>query len=135
MRGRQTSADLVGGLQSLVGRQTADAAQQGRQVLTVDVLHGEKVLAVHLADVVNTTDIRVRNLASVPHLGMKPGQGSGIRLERSRKKLQGHNNSKLKILSAVDVAHAAAPQQSDDTISLDENSAWRESSALWRVRT
>ena len=51
------------------------------QVLAVDVLHGEKVLAVHLTDVVNATDIRVRNLAGIPHLSMKPGESRGIILE------------------------------------------------------
>ena len=69
------------GFQSLIGGQAADAAQQGRKILAVDVLHGEKVLAVHLPDVVDPTDIRVRNLACVPHLGMKPGQSRGILLE------------------------------------------------------
>ena len=81
MRGCQTGADLVRGLQSLVRRQTTYAAQQRCKVLAVDVLHGEKVLPVHLADVVYTTDIRVRNLASVPHLGMKPRESRGIILE------------------------------------------------------
>ena len=74
----QTSADLVRGLQSLVRWQTTYAAQQRRQVLAVDVLHGEKVLPVHLTDVVNTTDIRVRNLAGVPHLSMKSCESRSI---------------------------------------------------------
>jgi hypothetical protein len=34
---------LVRGLQSLVAGQAADAAQQGRKILAVDVLHGEGV--------------------------------------------------------------------------------------------
>ena len=81
VRGGETSADLVRGLQSLVAGQAADAAQQRRKILAVDVLHGEKVLAVHLADVVDATDIRVRNLAGIPHFGMKAGQSRGIILE------------------------------------------------------
>ena len=135
MRGGQAGADLVRGLQSLVRGQAADAAQQRREVLAVDVLHGEKVLAVHLADVVNPTDIRMRNLAGVPHLRMKPGESRGIVLERGGKKLQGHNIPELEIFGAVDFAHAAAPQQSHDPVSLDENRARRESAASWRVRT
>jgi hypothetical protein len=72
---------LAGFLQSLIGGQAADAAQQRRQVLTVDVLHGEKMLAIHLADVVNATDIRVRNLAGISYLGVKTGQSRGVILE------------------------------------------------------
>ena len=81
MRGCQTGADLVRGFQSLVRRQTPDAAQQRRQILTIDVLHGEKVLAVHLPNVVNPANIRMRNLARVPYLSMKPGQSRCIILE------------------------------------------------------
>src|ERR1700693_4940639 len=102
MRGCQTGADLVRGLQSLVRWQTTYAAQQRRQVLAVDVLHGEKVLAVDFTDVVNATDIRMRNLAGITHLGMKPCESRGIMLERRRKKLQGHNIPELEVLSAVD---------------------------------
>jgi hypothetical protein len=39
------------------------------------------------------------------------------------------------ILGAVDFTHPAAPQQSDDSISLEQNSARRESSTLGRVRS
>src|SRR5271165_3371114 len=135
MRGCQTSADLVRGLQSLVRRQATYAAQQRRQVLAVDVLHGEKVLPVDLADVVNATDIRVRNLAGIPHLSMKSRESRGIVLERGRKKLEGHNIPELEIFSSVNFAHAPAPQQSDDPIPLDENRARRESPALRGVRS
>src|SRR5580700_2955406 len=127
MRSRQTNADLVRGFQSLVRWKAADAAQQGRKILAVDVLHGKKVLAVDLANVVDTTDIRVRNLTGVAYLGVKPCKRRGIMLDRSGKKLQGYNNAELKILSAVDFAHAATSQKSDDPIPLDENSAWRKS--------
>src|ERR1039457_1630988 len=112
MRGCQTGADLVRGLQGLVWWQTTYAAQQRRQVLAVDVFHGEKVLPVHLADVVNATDIRVRNLAGITHLGMKCCERRGIILERGRKKLEGYNIAKLEIFSSVDLAHAAAAPQS-----------------------
>ena len=135
MRGREASADLVRGFQSLVRRQTADAAQQRRKVLAIDVLHGEKVLAVHLTDVVNATDIRVRNLAGVSHFRMKPGESRSIVLQRGGKKLESYNIAELEILRAVDFAHAAASQQSNDPIPLDENSARRESPASWRART
>src|SRR5208283_5500897 len=123
VRGRQTGADLVRGLQSLIRWQTTYAAQQRRQVLAVDVLHGEKVLPVHLTDVVNATDIRVRNLAGITDLGVKRCQSRRVVLERGGKKLEGYNIAELEILSAVDFAHAATAKQSDDPIPLDQNSA------------
>src|SRR5271168_2689161 len=129
MRGSESGADLVRGFQSLVRRQAAYAAQQGRKVLTVDVLHGEKVFAIHLPDVVNPTDIRVRNLTGVTHLSMKPGESCGIILERGGKKLECHNIPKFEILSAIHFAHAAASQQSHNPIPLRENRTRRESPA------
>ena len=135
MRGGKASADLVRGLQSLVRGQAADAAQQRRKVLAVDVLHGEKVLAIDLADVVNAANIGMRDLAGVTHFSMKPGESRGIILQRGGKKLEGYDIAEFEILGAIDFAHAAAPQQSDDPIPLDENSAGRESAALRRART
>src|SRR5271166_329518 len=135
MGGRQTGADLMRGLQSLVRWQTTYAAQQRRQVLTVDVLHSEKMLPAHLTDVVYATDIRVRNLASVTDLSMKSCESRGIVLQRGRKKLECYNIAQLEILSAINFAHAAAAKQSDDPIPLDKNSARRESSALRWVRS
>jgi hypothetical protein len=91
------------------------------------------VLAVHLTDVINAADIRVRNLTSVPHLSMKPRESRGIILEGGGKKLESYNIPELEIFSAVDFAHAAATQGSDDPIPLNENSAGRESRALQRT--
>jgi hypothetical protein len=87
MRGGKAGADLVRGLQSLVRGQATDAAQQRRKVLAVDVLHGEKVLPIDLADIVDATDIRMRYLAGVTHLSMKTGESRGIILERGGKNL------------------------------------------------
>ena len=81
VRGGESGADLVRGFQSLVRRHAANAAQQRSQVLAVDVLHGEEVLALDLADVVNAADIRMRNLTRVSHFGVKSGQSRGIFLE------------------------------------------------------
>ena len=133
VRGRQTGADLVRRLQSLVRWQTTYATQQRRQVLAVDVLHGEKVLPVDLTDVVNATDIGVRNLAGIPYLSMKPCKSRGVILKRGGKKLESYDIPELEILRAVDFAHSTAAKQSNDPIPLDEDSAGRESRALQRT--
>jgi hypothetical protein len=65
---------------------------------------------------------------------MKTGESRGIILERGGKKLEGHNIPKFEILSAIDFSHAPTPQQRHNPVSFGENSARRESPALWRVR-
>jgi hypothetical protein len=87
------------------------------------------VLTVHLANVVNATNIGVRNLAGVSHFRMKPGQSRGIVLQRGGKKLESYNMAELKILCAIDFTHAAAAQQSNDPVSFGKNCARRESAA------
>ncbi len=66
--GRQPRAELARDLHRLVLGQPADAAQQRRQVLAVDVLHGQVVVAVDLADVVDAADVGVGDLAGDPDL-------------------------------------------------------------------
>jgi hypothetical protein len=65
---------------------------------------------------------------------MKTGESRGIILERGGKKLEGYNIPKFEILSTINFAHAAAPEQRHNPIPLGENSAGRKSPALWRVR-
>jgi len=50
---RQTRAKLLGDLEALVPGQTPDAAQQTFQIFAVDKLHRQKVLALHLVDVID----------------------------------------------------------------------------------
>jgi hypothetical protein len=49
---RQTRSKLLGNLDALVPGQTPDATQQTFQVLAIDKLHRQKVLAIHLVDVI-----------------------------------------------------------------------------------
>jgi hypothetical protein len=126
---------LVRGFQSLVGGQATDAAQQGGKILTVDVLHGEKMLAVYLTDVVNAAHIGMRDLAGIANFSMKAGKSRGIVLQGSGKQLESDNVAEFEILGAVNLAHAAAPQQSHDSIAFNENRSRRESAVARRVRT
>jgi hypothetical protein len=48
-------------------------------------------------------------LAGIPHFSMKGDESRSIILDRGRKKLQRYNVPELEILSAIDLAHAAAP--------------------------
>jgi hypothetical protein len=71
----------------------------------------------------------MRNLAGVAHFRVKRSQCRGVVLKRGGKKLEGYNIAELEILCAIDFAHAAAAEQSDDAVSFGENGAGRESSA------
>jgi hypothetical protein len=60
--GGEARADLPRELDRAVLRKAADAAQQRRKILAVHVLHRQEGVAIDLADVVDTTDVRVRHL-------------------------------------------------------------------------
>jgi hypothetical protein len=49
-------------LERLVRGQPADAPQQRREILAVDVLHREEVLATGFGDVVHAAHVRMRHL-------------------------------------------------------------------------
>ncbi len=66
--GGEARAQLAGYLDRLVGRQAADAPQQGREVFAVHELHGQEVVAVDLVDVVDATHVRMRDLPRRRHL-------------------------------------------------------------------
>lgn len=63
MDGGEPGRELTGDLESFVDREAADAAQEARQILAVDVLHAQEALAVDLADVENPANIGMGDLA------------------------------------------------------------------------
>ena len=65
---RETGAELARSAPPCPRGRPADAAQQRGQVLAVDVLHREVVLAVDFADVVDAADVGVGDLARDAHL-------------------------------------------------------------------
>ena len=126
---------LVRRLQSLVGGQAPDAAQQRCQILAVDVLHGEKVLALHLADVVDAADIWMRNLAGVANFAWRAARAAASFWSAAGRNLRATTLTELDILGAIDFAHAAAAQQGHDPVSFRQHCAWRESSLSEGRRT
>jgi hypothetical protein len=63
VRGRQSRDELPRHVERLFVRQVPDALDERRQVLSIDELHRQEVLAAGLADVVDAADVRVRELA------------------------------------------------------------------------
>ena len=72
VRRGETGAELARNLHRLVLRQSADAPQERREILAVDVFHREEVVAVDVAHVVHAADVRVRDLPRDFHLGHEP---------------------------------------------------------------
>ena len=59
VRRRESGADLPRNFNRAFFRQTADTTQQNREILTVDVLHGEKHLPVQFAHVIHLSLIHI----------------------------------------------------------------------------
>ena len=127
MRGGQPSTELPRDIDALAHGQAANAFEQARQILAVDVLHRQVQLTARVANVVDTADVWMRNLPRQPHLLAKPVSGPFVGAER-RQELEGNGLSELEILRAVDLSHAAATLQRNDSEAAGEQGAGPESS-------
>ena len=134
VRGGETGAKLARNLYGFIGRQATDAPQERRQFFAFDELHREKVLAVYFADVINATDVAVRDLTRHAHLSMEARERSAVRRECFRQKLQSDGLTELEIVSAVDFAHAAATEQTDDAVASGQRRAGREPRVVNRIK-
>ena len=134
VRGREAGAELARYFEGFVRGQTADAPQQGSQVLAIHVLHGEELHAVDFPDVVNAADVGMGHLARDPDLVAEPRQcalvfGNGLGEELQRDRL-----AEFEIGGAVHLAHAALAQQRDDTVPFEQQRAGREAAFIRRAR-
>ena len=71
---RESSGEFARELHGFIAGQTADAAQKGAEIVSVDVLHREKRLAFGFADIVNPADVGVRDQARDADLFVKATQ-------------------------------------------------------------
>jgi len=127
---RQPGAQLPRNLHRLVTRQPADATQQPRQILAIDVLHRHVVLPLGLTDVKHPADVGVRHLARHAHLVEQPRHVPLILHEAARQELQRHLLAELQIVGAVHLAHAAATQQADNAVAPGDRGAGQEAAVL-----
>src|SRR5216117_328794 len=88
VRGGEAGANLSRKLQRLVLRQSTDAPQQRRQLFALDEFHRKKVTAIDIADVVNATDILMRNLPGHAHFAMKARERGGVTQQMIGEKLE-----------------------------------------------
>src|SRR5262252_5506766 len=75
-----------------------------------------------------------RELTRYPHFREKPLTPHRIGSERPRKKLKRDRLPKLEVVGTIDFAHATAPEQPYDAVTIRDNSAWSESTSGNRIR-
>jgi hypothetical protein len=131
---RETGAELTCKLERLVRWQPANAPQQRREILAVDVLHGEEVLASGFADVVHAAHVWMRDQPREPDFLMEPRKPVSAMRDLARQELESHSLSELQVLGAIDFAHPAAAQQADDPIAAGQHRTRNELRAVERVR-
>ena len=119
----QAGADLPRNLEPAILRKASDAAEERREVLAVHVLHREERVAVDFVDVVDTADVRVRDLAGHPHFGVELGQARRIAVDVSGQELQRDRLPELQIVGPKHLAHAAASEAPDDAVAAAEEGA------------
>ena len=96
-------------------RKPADPFERRGEIFAVDVLHREIQIALDLADVVDATDVGMRDLPRRPDLVVKLREPARVGRQVLRQEFQRHGLAKAQIVGAVDLAHPAAAEQSDHT--------------------
>src|SRR5580765_3778927 len=126
----ETGAELTRHIDSFIFRQAADAAEECREILAVDVFHADKRNAVGFANVENTADVGVRDLTSDAHFAVETRQRSSVLHKLFRQEFQRYVLIELEVLRAIDFAHAATADKRDNAIAISEQSAGKNASAL-----
>jgi hypothetical protein len=134
VRRRQARAQLARGLQRLIHRQPPDTPQQGTEILPVHVLHGDVVQPLHLADVVNPAHVGMRHLARDAHFIIEARQRAFVASGGFRQELQRHHLSQRQVRGAIDLTHAAPPQQPGDAVAPRQHGARHEASFVYAAR-
>ena len=113
--GRQTVGHRHTVLHSLSPRNRRPAHALPK-CLTLQQFHDDIGNALLRPDVVNSQDVRVRKSGDGFGLALKPRQRLGVARGRIRKHLDGHLTLETRVLRAIDLAHAARAERSDNLI-------------------
>ena len=107
----QRAAQLFADGQGHRQRELAPDPDQLFQGRALDVLHGEVIRTVHLAEVVRPHHVAVGDLARQPDLLLEALQGDPVAREGfGTERLDGHRLLQLAVERAIDHAHPARPQ-------------------------
>src|SRR5262249_22217797 len=116
-----------------VAGEPSDAAQQRAEVLAIDVLHREKIQALHLAEIVDAADIGMGYLACDADLAAEPLERRLVVRDRLGQEFERHLLVERQIVGAVTLAHASLTEHGDDAVAPAEQLA--RSEAALRPRT
>ena len=130
VRRGEPGADLARQLDRAVLREAADAADERREILAVDVLHREERVSLVFTGVVDAADVRVRDLARHAHLGVQLRQPRRVDVDRLGEELQRDLLADLQVVGAIDLAHAAFAKASDDAVAVVEEGAGLEAAVI-----
>ena len=119
----ESGAEIAGDVECLVVREFSNAPQKRGEVLAIDVLHGDEVMAFPLHHVVKAADVGMRDLPTKADFAVETLEPLGV---GPGKKLQRYLLSELHILGAVDLPHPALPKQRDDAEAIGQHRARRE---------
>ena len=103
-------------LYRLIVRQPADAAHQRSEIFAIHKFQGNEVQAVRFADVVNAAEVRMRQLARDADLVVKACHRARTRSGGFGQELERNLLVQLQVGRAIDLAHAALPEERDDAI-------------------
>ena len=126
VRGHQTRRDAARDVDRFVFGESTDAPQQLREVFAVDVLHRDEVLPFPVDDVVDAADVRMRDLATETHFIVQSAEEDRVAREAGGKELQRDRLVELRVVGAIDLAHAAGAEEAGDAVAAGDDRAGRE---------
>src|SRR5258708_36671843 len=110
----------AGNLDGFVRRKPADAQKQRREVFTVHELHRDEWLAVNVSDIENTAHVGMRHLAGYANFIVETRQHARILRGGFRQKFESHGLAQAQVVGAVNFAHPAFAEASEDPVTFRE---------------
>ena len=120
VRRLQPFADLPEDVHGLRKGQPAFAAHHRREVLAGDVLHGQKLHAAGLAEVIDAEDVLVRDVAGELNLAFESLQDRRVTGKIEADDFQSDVAIELTIAGEVDLPHPTLPELLHDVVPLPE---------------
>ena len=120
MRRLQPLADLPEDVDDARQRQASFASQQGREVLTIDILHRQELDAAGFAEVVNAQDVFVSDVAGELDLALESIEDRRMAGEIEADHFQGDVAVELAIAREINLTHTALAEPLHDVVALAE---------------
>src|SRR3954470_23728941 len=97
------------------GRRPIRVSRDAR-ALSIDIFHGDERSAIDFADVEDAADVRMRDQPGDPHFAVEALEQARIARGLFRQEFERDALPECEVSGAVDLAHAATAEESDDAI-------------------